>query len=105
LLPIEEEEAIKSLKQAISLDPTFSHAHFELGMTYADQNKYLDAYEHFKQVLTSPIYDVTLFTDTYMNLSEISIKFGWIEEAENYLDIAQKISPKDYRVHLSLGKI
>jgi tetratricopeptide (TPR) repeat protein len=105
LLPIDEEEAIKSMKQAISLDPAFSHAHFELGMTYADQGKYLDAYEHFKQVLNSPIYDVNLFTDTYMNLSEISIKFGWIDEAENYLDTAQKISPKDYRVHLSLGKI
>jgi tetratricopeptide (TPR) repeat protein len=105
LLPILEEEAIKSLKQAISLDPSFPHAHFEMGITYAAQGKYLDAYEHFKQVLCSPVYDVNLFTDSYMNLSEISIKFGWIDEAENYLDIAQQISPKDYRVHLSLGKI
>lgn len=105
LLPIDTEEAIKSLKQSINLDNTFSHAHFELGLTYADMGKYLDAYEHFKMVLASPVYDVSLFTDTYMNLSEISIKFGWIEEAENYLDIAQQISPKDYRVHLSLGKI
>lgn len=105
LLPIDSEEAIKSLKQSIGLDSTFSHAHFELAATYAEMGKYLDAYEHFKMVLASPVYDVNLFTDTYMNLSEISIKFGWIDEAENYLDVAQQISPKDYRVHLSLGKI
>lgn len=105
LLQIDEMESIKSLNTAISLDPSFSHAHFELGLIYARQNKYLDAYEHFKLVLASSIYDVSLFTDAYMNLSEISIKFGWIDEAESYLDAAQQISPKDYRVHLSLGKI
>jgi len=105
LLKIDEEEARKSLIQAITLNPSFSYAHYELGMIYLEQGKYLDSYDQFKEVLNSPVYDVNLFTDAYMNLSEISIKFGWIDEAENYLDTAQQISPKDFRVHLSLGKI
>jgi hypothetical protein len=97
--------AESALKEAIKLDSTFSYANYELGMLYMNSGRFLSAYDQFRAVFKSPFYDVNLFLDTYINMSEICIKFGWIEEAENYLDEAKSISPKDYRVHLSLGKI
>lgn len=101
-----EVEAAKiSFQQALAIYPGFTYARFELGELYLQEENWLEAYDHFKAVLDAPVYDVSLFTEVYMYLSEISIRFGWIEEAENYLDIAQSISPKDNRVHLSLGKI
>ncbi len=105
LLKIDERAAEKSLREAIKLDSTFSFAAYELGMLYLQSGRLLEAYDQFRNVFKSNVYDVNLFLDTYMNLSEICIKFGWIDEAENYLDEAKNISPKDYRVHLSLGKI
>ena len=105
LLKIDEESAEVALKEAIKLDNTFSYASYELGMLYMKGGRFLPAYDQFRNIFKSPTYDVNLFLDTYINLSEICIKFGWIEEAENYLDEAKNISPKDYRVHLSLGKI
>lgn len=102
---IDDALAESALKEAIKLDSTFSYANYELGMLYMNSGKLLSAYDRFRAVFKSPFYDVNLFLDTYINMSEICIKFGWIEEAENYLDEAKNISPKDYRVHLSLGKI
>lgn len=101
----EVETAKISFQQALAIYPGFTYARFELGELYLQEENWLEAYDHFKSVLDAPVYDVSLFTEVYMYLSEISIRFGWIEEAENYLDIAQSISPKDNRVHLSLGKI
>jgi tetratricopeptide (TPR) repeat protein len=102
---IDDASAESALKEAIKLDSTFSYANYELGMLYMNSGRLLSAYDQFRAVFKSPFYDVNLFLDTYINMSEICIKFGWIEEAENYLDEAKNISPKDYRVHLSLGKI
>lgn len=102
---IDDASAEHALKEAIKLDSSFSYANYELGMLYMNSERFLSAYDQFRDVFKSPFYDVNLFLDTYINMSEICIKFGWIEEAENYLDEAQNISPKDYRVHLSLGKI
>lgn len=102
---IDDASAESALKEAIKLDSTFSYANYELGMLYMSSGRLLSAYDQFRAVFKSPFYDVNLFLDTYINMSEICIKFGWIEEAENYLDEAKNISPKDYRVHLSLGKI
>lgn len=102
---VDENAAETALKEAIKLDSGFSYANYELGILYMNSGRLLSAYDQFRAVFKSSIYDVNLFLDTYINLSEICIKFGWIEEAENYLDEAKNISPKDYRVHLSLGKI
>jgi len=101
----ETETAKHSYQQALAIYPGFTYARYELGELYLQEGNWLEAYDHFKAVLNTPVYDVALFTEVYMRLSEISIRFGWIEEAENYLDIAQSISPKDNRVHVSLGKI
>ncbi|MCE5223910.1 tetratricopeptide repeat protein [bacterium] len=105
LADTEIESAKHSYQQALAIHPGFTYARYELGTLYLQEGNWLEAYDHFKAVLDSPVYDVSLFTDVYMHLSEISIRFGWIAEAENYLDVAQSISPKDNRVHLSLGKI
>jgi tetratricopeptide (TPR) repeat protein len=91
--------------KTIDLCPQHILAHFELAGMYYSSHHYLKAFDSYRQVLTADYTDVDLFLETYMHLSEISIKFGWIEEAERYLELARQLSPKDYRVHLSLGKI
>lgn len=91
--------------KAVELCPDFVLAHFELAGIYYSSHHYLKAYDSYRQVLMADYTDVDLFMESYMNLSEISIKFGWIEEAERYLELARQLSPKDYRIHLSLGKI
>jgi tetratricopeptide (TPR) repeat protein len=91
--------------KAIELCPDYILAHFELAGMYFASHQYLKAFDSYSQVLMATYTDVDLFMESYMQLSEISIKFGWIEEAERYLELARQMSPKDYRVHLSLGKI
>jgi tetratricopeptide (TPR) repeat protein len=91
--------------KAIDLCPDYVLAHFELAGMHYKSHHFLKAYDSYRQVLLADYTDVDLFMESYMILSEISIKFGWIEEAERYLELARQLSPKDYRVHLSLGKI
>jgi hypothetical protein len=91
--------------KAIELCPDYTLAHFEVAGMYFASHHYLKAFDSYSQVLMAAYTDVDLFMESYMQLSEISIKFGWIEEAERYLELARQMSPKDYRVHLSLGKI
>ena len=92
-------------RKTLDLSPDYTMAHFELAQLYQANHEYLKAYESYRKILQSNYTDIDLFMETYMQLSEISIKFGWIEEAERYLDLAKQMSPMDYRVHLSLGKI
>jgi len=93
------EEAIKSFKQAIEIDPDFAEVHYNLGLAYFESGKYeeaIDAYKHAIRI--DPDY-----ADAHYNLGKVYDELGKYEEAIDAYKHAIRIDPDAADAHYNLG--
>jgi tetratricopeptide (TPR) repeat protein len=92
-------EAIKTLKKVISMEPDFSEAYFNLGGAYNSLGKRDDSIVNLKKALKINPSNVNL----HIYLSGVYVKQKQYELANNYLRKALEIDSKNSVVHAQLG--
>jgi Tfp pilus assembly protein PilF len=93
------EEAIKSFKQAIEIDPDFAEVHYNLGLAYFESGKYeeaIDAYKHAIRIDPDA-------ADAHYNLGTDYGKSGMYKEAIESFKQAVRIDPDYASAHHNLG--
>lgn len=85
------EEAIKSLQQAITLDPSLAWAYAELGKTWSEREEYEKAVQNLQEAVKR---DPTLYW-VYADLGENLCQLERYKEALDALDEALKFEPQN----------
>ena len=92
------ENAIKSLKKAISLDQKHSMAYFELGVIYEKQKDYDKAIENYTESLR-----IKQDSEAFQSLGVCYLKKGMFKEAYRNLVRAMMLNPNKYTIYNNLG--
>lgn len=82
----EYEQAVSYYKRAISIDPEYSEAMNNLGMTYLEIQKWDEAAENFRTALNNPLYVTP--ERAYANLGYALYRKGDLQAAESTLNAA-----------------
>lgn len=94
------EERIRLYQQAIAADSHFAPAHNDLGVDYAELNRWDDAIREYRAALTiDPNYSYA-----HNNLGNAYLNTGRTDEAIAELKIALRINPGYGTAHFNLGK-
>ena len=93
------DDAIRTARKALELEPEYGVAHYNLGNLYAGQGKYDLARDHFEQALR--IYPN--FADAQANLGQLLAERGDLESGIKYFRRAIEIDPSMIRAHRNLG--
>ena len=94
-----EGHAIEAFKAAARLRPSWSAAHFQLGLAYASANQREEAVESYKQALRLKPGD----TDTLAALAHAFLLLGRFSESEQAALRMVEASPLDSGSHFILG--
>ncbi len=92
-------EAIKSYKQAISIDPDYAKAHSNLGYAYGESGRYEEAIKSYKQAIRIDPDDA----DAHNGLGAAYGESGKYEEAIESYKQALRIDPDLAGAHYNLG--
>jgi tetratricopeptide (TPR) repeat protein len=93
--------AEKELEAATTLDPTNSHAAYELGQVYAAQKKYEKAIDAFSLAVKHESDDAMY----HYKLGEAYFNANKLDPAKKELDRALQMNKRLYKAHWFLGKI
>jgi len=77
----------KLLKKAVSLDPTFAEAHFQLGNLYSDQGKYTEAVPEYTQALERNAN----LADAHYRLGQAYVHTGDKTRAQEQFQVYQQL--------------
>ena len=94
------EEAIKSLKKAIELNPKHNMALYELGVIYEQQKKYDEAIKNYTESLR-----IKENSESFQNLGVCYLKKGMNKEAYRNLTKALLLNPNKYTIYNNLGAV
>lgn len=94
------DDALKSFKKAIELDPKNRNALYELGVIYEQQKDYDKAIESYTESLR-----VKESSDAFQNLGVCYLKKGMLKEAYRNLTKAMLLNPNKYSIYNSLGAV
>ena len=94
------EEAIKSLKKAIELNPRHSMALYELGVIYEKQKDYDKAIKNYTESLR-----IKENSEAFQNLGVCYLKKGMLKEAYRNLVKAVLLNPNKYTIYNNLGAV
>ena len=92
------EDAIKSLKKTIELNPKHSNALYELGIIYERQNNYDEAIKNYTESLR-----IRENSEAFQNLGVCYLKKGQLKEAYSNLVKAMLLNPNNHTIYNSLG--
>jgi len=96
----ELENAVKSLKKAIQLDPKHSLACYELGIVYEQQKNYDEAIKSYTESLR-----IKEGSEAFQSLGVCYLKKGMLKEAYRNLTKAMMLNPNKYTIYNNLGAV
>ena len=94
------DEAIKSLKKTIELNPRHSMALYELGVIYEQQKNYDEAIKSYTESLR-----VKENSEAFQSLGVCYFKKGMLKEAYRNLTKAVLLNPNKYTIYNNLGAV
>ncbi len=94
------DDAIKSFKKTIELNPKHSMALYELGVIYEQQKNYDEAIKYYTESLR-----VKENSEAFQNLGVCYLKKGMLKEAYRNLVKAVLINPNKYTIYNNLGAV
>ena len=96
----DNDNAIKSLKKAIEVDPIHNMAFYELGVIYEQKKDYDKAIEHYTESLR-----IRGNTEAFQSLGVCYLKKGMFKEAYRNLTKALLLNPNKYTIYNNLGAV
>ena len=93
------DEAIALYQRAIEAEPEFSRAHANLGMAYAEQERYDEALTHLEQAIRVNAKDAF----TWNAIGWVQAQLGHMDDALARYEVALELSPSNPFVHNNLG--
>lgn len=97
----ELEEAGKSFRTAVDLNPDYSIAYNNLALVYLEQRRFADV----KQILERLIRLYPVYPDPYVNLANMYQKLGDDDNALKYFDLGWQRDPYNAAIYTGLGNI
>lgn len=94
------EEAAARLRQALSLQPTYAPAHYDLAIVLSAQGKPLDAIDSYRQAIKCDAG----FVDAHYNLGSALAEQGDLPRAIDSYKQAINLKPEFFAAHHMLGK-
>jgi len=94
------DDAIKSFKKAIELNPKHNMALYELGVVYEKQNEHDLAIKNYTESLR-----VSENSEAFQNLGVCYLKKGMLKEAYRNLVKAMMLNPNKYSTYNNLGSV
>ncbi len=94
------DDAIKSFKKAIELNPKQSAALYELGVIYEQQKDYDEAVKSYTESLR-----IKENSEAFQNLGVCYFKKGMLKEAYRNLAKAMLLNPNKYTIYNNLGAV
>jgi tetratricopeptide (TPR) repeat protein len=94
------EDAIKSFKKSIDLDPSNLEFHYYLGLTYSAAKRYEDALGIFESITDK---EPAMFRKVYFEMASVYARQEKYQKAIDTLNLVEKIDPKDTRIYIEKG--
>jgi len=94
------DDAVKSFKKAIELNPQHANALYELGIVYEQQKNYDEAIKNYNESLK-----IKESSEAFQNLGVCYLKKGMLKEAYNKLVKAMLLNPNKYTIYNNLGAV
>ena len=96
----DQDDAIKSLKKSIELNPKHSMAFYELGVINEQQKNYDEAIKYYAESLK-----IKESSDAFQSLGVCYLKKGMLKEAYVNLVKAMLLNPNKYTIYNNLGAV
>ena len=93
------EEAKTRYEKAISIDPSFTFAYFNLGNVFRKQGRFPDAIDQYERAVAVD----AKFAPAYANLGVVYAELGDVDIAEDYERRALQIDPHNVEAYTHLG--
>jgi len=94
------DDAIKSFKKTVEMNPNHNLALYELGVIYERQNNYDEAIKHYTESLK-----VKENSEAFQNIGVCYLKKGMLKEAYRNLVKAMLLNPNKYTIYNNLGAV
>ena len=94
------DDAIKSLKKTIELNPKHNRALYELGVIYEKQNNYDEAIKNYTESLK-----IKENSEAFQSLGVCYLKKGMLKDAYRNLVKAMLLNPNKYTIYNNLGAV
>ncbi len=100
-----DSRAFTSFEKALDLQPENVNVMYQIAVIKDREDQDIDAYEMFRRIANAKTTDMAMMIDAMIRASEIAIKYGWIEEGEEFLERANALMPTNPQVVTMLGKV
>jgi predicted O-linked N-acetylglucosamine transferase (SPINDLY family) len=95
------EEAIECFRKAVTLQPDYALAHFNLGMALRGHGRSEEAVNVFRKVTSL----VPQRPEAYVALGQVLMSLNRFDEAEDCLQALLRLTPQDAEAWVNLGRI
>jgi tetratricopeptide (TPR) repeat protein len=102
---IGDDRAYISFDKALQMQPENVQAMYQIAIIKDNVDDDIEAYEMFRRIAQSKSTEMSMMIDAMVRASEIAIKYGWIDEGEEFLEKANALMPTNPHVVTLLGKV
>lgn len=102
---INDDRAYGAFEKSLQLMPENINAMYQIAVIHDSQDNDIEAYEMFRKIANSKSNEMAMLIDAMVRASEIAIKYGWIDEGEEFLERANALMPTNPHVVTLLGKV
>lgn len=102
---IEDDRAFAAFEKSLDMMPENINAMYQIAVIHDQQDNDIEAYEMFRKIANSKSNEMAMLIDAMVRASEIAIKYGWIDEGEEFLERANALMPTNPHVVTLLGKV
>lgn len=102
---IGDERAYMTFMKALEMQPDNVNVMYQIAIIKDNQDDDIEAYEMFRRIAASKSTEMAMMIDAMIRASEIAIKYGWIDEGEEFLERANALMPTNPQVITLLGKV
>ncbi|MBP7733717.1 MAG: tetratricopeptide repeat protein [Caldisericia bacterium] len=100
-----DERAFAAFEKSLELMPDNINAMYQIAVINDQTDNDIEAYEMFRKIASSRSTEMSMMIDAMVRASEIAIKYGWIDEGEEFLEHANALMPTNPQVVTLLGKV
>lgn len=100
-----DDRAFMAFQKSLDLMPDNINAMYQIAVINDQTDNDIDAYEMFRKIANSRSTEMSMMIDAMVRASEIAIKYGWIDEGEEFLETANALMPTNPQVVTLLGKV